>query len=98
LGTVGVEDRAVNKKQIFVLRVGIIIIIGMLIYPPWHFSSSHYKPLRCDWLWNHSSAHLDKTRLFMQIAIVIMVCSASILTLKGKRTKNNHGDTERQKP
>ena len=98
MSTVGVEERAVNKKQTFVLWVGIIIIAGMLIYPPWQFSFQaqgrfRYEPLGCDWLWSPPSfgtdkglyksvAYFDKTRLSIQIAIVIMVCSGFILTFK----------------
>ena len=110
-GMPSVKAKNMNRKQKIVLWAGVIIITGMLIYPPWSRNIQinsdgvryeKYIPLGCSWLWYHPfdgsyRANIDTSYLPIEIAIVVIVCIASILTLKGRRTKNDHGDTERQK-
>jgi len=87
-----------NKKQKKVLWVAIIIIIVMILYPPWIIentsmkrlfsesilSPSVYTSTKYDFLFQSSSnsKRIDTDRLTLQIIIVVIFSLGIILTVK----------------
>lgn len=77
--------------------LGIVVIIGFLLFPPWHLQGTDGKI----YYWGHALiftgphgtplvsavAHIDYSRLLLPIAAVIMIAIGLIVTFRDQKPK-----------
>lgn len=78
-----------NWKQLVVLWIGVLIVVAMVLFPPWCMDNrpAGYRPI---WLRVKPSRNalplaVDATRLSFQIVATGIVVSAAMFTLRSKK-------------
>jgi len=66
-----------NRTRLIVLRIGMMVAIGMALYPPWSrkvnvggVSYPTYKYVEYDWVFSSGRGKVDFPRLFLQWIVV----------------------------
>lgn len=75
-----------NKKQKRVLIAVALVVLGMLVYPPWHFTSNEIVVSQgYSYLFNsHSMATVDTGLLITQWIAVLIIGGISYFILKDR--------------
>ena len=79
----------INKKQKIILYVVIVIILAMLLFPPFHFTRGNGGSLNCDYsfiaLPYNSKCRVDIATLLIQWAGVLIAGGLAFFAVKGKK-------------
>ncbi len=76
-----------KRSQQIIIGIGVIVVLGMCIVPPFHFPrSSEYLPI-----WANTAGRLDTTRLCIQIGAVAILTGGLVFLAKQRRERGNEG-------
>jgi hypothetical protein len=75
-------SKLMNRKQLLVMWVAIVVLVAMWLYPPWMYKRSWEG---YDWLFSGSGHSIVFSVLGVQSAIVVLVAAGLIVTFRGKR-------------
>jgi len=86
-----------NRKQLICLWLGIVVVLALVLYPPWYLPERRPIPGVPDfiepastgytWIFNlPSGSSVDLSRFGIQVGIVLLPTAALILTFRTKRS------------